>query len=114
VSVGGREVPPRRLWLLVAGFGIWCSALVVMYAYHAIGCAFGWKAAALRLGLAVALLLHVALASWLWRAQSATIPETSGSETGRFMHRVIAWTLIAALVTLVLTLGPALLLETCI
>jgi hypothetical protein len=64
--------------------------------------------------LAVALVLHLALAAWLWRAQSTTGPEASGSETGRFMHRVIAWTLVAALVTLVLTLGPALLLETCI
>ena len=35
-----RAVPSCRLWWLAAGFGIWCSALVVLYALHAIGCAF--------------------------------------------------------------------------
>ena len=35
--MSARPVPPRRLWWLVAGFGVWCSALVVLYALHAMG-----------------------------------------------------------------------------
>ena len=37
-----------------------------------------------------------------------------GCSTGAFLHTVIVWTLIAALVTIVLTLGPTLALATCV
>ena len=58
---GERPVPPRHLWWLAAGFAVWCSALVALYALHAIGCAFAWSAGWLRLGLAVVLLAHLIL-----------------------------------------------------
>ena len=33
-------LPPGYLWWLAAGFLVWCSALVSVYAVHAIGCTF--------------------------------------------------------------------------
>ena len=60
-------VPPRRLWWLLAGFGVWCSALVFLYAVHAIGCAFAWPVGALRLALALVLLAHLIVIGWMWR-----------------------------------------------
>jgi hypothetical protein len=107
-------VPPSRLWLLVAGYGAWCSALVFIYALHALGCAFVWPTGALRLGLGVALAVHLAVIVWLWRDYATTRPEPALGETGSFVHWVVLWTLITAFVTTVLTLGPTLLLATCV
>ncbi len=112
--MSAHAVPPRRLWLLVAGYGAWCSALVFTYALHALGCAFGWPAGALRLGLGAALLVHLAVIGWLWREYTNTRPDPALGPTGSFLHWVILWTLITAFVTTVLTLGPALLLATCV
>ena len=112
--MSARPVPPRRLWWLLAGFGVWCSALVVLYAVHAIGCAFAWPAGALRLALAVVLLVHLIAIGWMWRDHRTADADPSLESTGAFLHTVIVWTLIAALVTIVLTLGPTLALATCV
>ena len=109
-----RPVSPRQLWWLVAGFGVWCSALVALYALHGIGCAFAWSAGSLRLGLAVVLLAHLIVIGWMWRDRWAAGRDSDFGPTGTFLHIVIAWTLIAALVTTGLTLGPALVLATCV
>ncbi len=114
MSTGERPVPTSRLWLLVVGFGIWCSALVVMYGFHAIGCTFGWSTYLLRLGLCMALLAHLAALGCLWVVGIRTAADAAGGPIGSFLHWVIGWTSIAAFVTVVLTLGPALLLETCV
>jgi hypothetical protein len=107
-------VPPRHLWWLLAGFGGWSSALVILYAVHTIGCAFAWPAGALRLALALVLLAHLIAIGWMWRDHWAGSADPSLNSTGAFLHTVIVWTLIAALVTIVLTLGPALVLATCV
>ena len=112
--MSARPVPPRRLWWLLAGFGVWCSALVFLYAVHAIGCAFAWPAGALRLVLAMVLLAHLIMIGWMWRDRLAGSPDAGLGPTGTFLHTVIVWTLIAALVTTVLTLGPTLALATCV
>jgi len=112
--VSAHPVPPGRLWWLLAGFGVWCSALVFLYAVHAIGCAFAWPAGALRLALALVLLVHLIAISWMWRDHRAASADPSLDSTGTFLHTVIVWTLIAALVTIVLTLGPTLALATCV
>jgi hypothetical protein len=109
-----RAVPPRRLWWLLAGFGVWCSALVVIYALHAVGCAFAWPAGALRLALVFVLLTHLGVIAWMWRDQAAGSADPHLAPTGAFLRTVIVWSLIAALATIVLTLGPTLALSTCV
>ena len=66
-AVSERPVPSRQLWWLAAGFTVWCSALVVLYAIQGIGCAFAWPTGTLRLWLAVALLVHLIVLGWMWR-----------------------------------------------
>ena len=107
-------VPPGRLWGLVAGFGVWCIAIVVLYSVHAIGCAFAWAAGPLRLGLAVVLLAHLIVIGWMWRDLAVASPDPVFGRAGTFLHTVVVWTLIAAFVATVLTLGPTLLLAKCV
>jgi hypothetical protein len=107
-------VPPSRLWLLALGYGIWCSALAMLYALHALGCAFAWPTAALRIVLAVVLLLHLVLIGGLWRAYAKRSADAAYGATGLFFHEVALWTLVTAFVATVLTLGPTLLLATCV
>ena len=112
--MSARPVSPSRLWWLVAGFGVWSSALVVLYALHAIGCAFAWSAGPLRLGLGLVLLGHLVVIGWMWRDLAAASPDPAFGRTGTFLHTVVVWTLIAAFVVTVLTLGPALLFTKCV
>jgi hypothetical protein len=111
--VSERQVPPTYLWWLAAGFAAWCSALVALYALHAIGCAFAWSAGTLRSGLAVVFLAYLIVTAWMWRGIARAGPDPVFGPTGAFLHWVVTWTLIAALVAGVLTLGPPLLLTTC-
>ena len=108
-----RPIPPRRLWWLAAGFAVWCSALVALYALHAIGCAFVWSSGSLRLGLAVVLFAHLIVVGWTWRDITRAAPDPDFGPTGKFLHGAAIWTLVAALVAGVLTLGPPLLLTIC-
>ena len=112
--LNARPVPPRQLWLLVVGYGVWFLALAVIYAVHALGCAFAWPTGALRLGLGVALLASLAVLGWLWRDYAKTAPDPAFGEIGSFLRWTVVWTLITAFVTTVLTLGPTLLLRTCV
>lgn len=112
--MNGPPLSPRRLWWLAAGFTIWCVALVILYALHAIGCAFGWPAGPLRLSLAVVLLLHLVAIGWLWRYRAKASRDPGPERIGAFLHTVVLWTLIAALAATVITFGPALLLTACI
>ena len=41
-----RLVPAERLWLLVLGFGAWCSALITVYVLHSVGCTFASSSSA--------------------------------------------------------------------
>ncbi len=109
-----RPVPSRQLWWLAAGFTVWCSALVVLYAIHGIGCAFGWSTGTLRLWLAVALLAHLIVLGWMWRDIARAGLDARFGSTGAFLHWAVVATLIAALVATVITLGPPLLLTACI
>jgi hypothetical protein len=51
---------------------------------------------------------------WLWRDYASASPDPALGPTGSFVHWVVLWTLITAFVTTVLTLGPTLLLATCV
>ena len=105
---------PQRLWWLAAGFGVWCSALATLYALHAVGCAFAWSAGPLRIGLGALLVAHLIVIGWMWRDFAAASPDPGFGQTGLFLHAVATWTLIAALVAAILTLGPPLLLTICV
>ena len=112
-SMSVRPVSPYRLWLLVLGFGAWCSALITVYALHSVGCTFAWSANTLRLYLGLAILAHLVVIGWLWRSYAMTPADPAHGSTGSFLHWVISWTLLAAFVTIVFTLGPTLLLTSC-
>lgn len=109
-----RQVPPAQLWWLTAGFALWCSALAVLYASHAVGCAFAWPPGRLRLGLALVLLAHLVVIGWIWRSLGRADPVPDFGRTGVFLHQAIVWTVIAAFATTILTLGPPLLLAVCV
>jgi hypothetical protein len=109
-----QRVPPSRLWLLALGYGIWCSALVLLYALHALGCAFAWPGAALRAVLALVLLAHLVALGWLWRSHVRRSADVCGGATVSFFQDVALWTLATAFVATVLTLGPSLMLATCV
>jgi hypothetical protein len=109
-----RPVSPRHLWWLAAGFTVWCSALVALYALHAIGCAFAWSTGSLRLGLAGVLVAHLIVMGWMWLTVLRTGPDPVFGPTGAFLHWAVIGTLVTALVATVITFGPPLLLTTCI
>jgi hypothetical protein len=108
-----RSVPAHQLWLLVLGFGAWCSALITVYVLHSVGCAFAWSANTIHFSLGLAILAHLVLIGWLWRNYAMTPADPALGPTGSFLHWVIVWTLLAAVVTIVFTLGPTLLLTSC-
>ena len=110
----GRPVAHRRLWWLGAGFAVWCSALVVLYAMHSIGCIFAWSTDPLRMGLVFVFIAHLAVIGWMWRMLATASPGPDVELSGAFVHSVVIWTLLAALVATVLTFGPPLLLTACI
>ena len=107
-------IPSRRLWWLAAGFGVWCSALVFLYALQAIGCVFAWPTGTLRVTLVVVFFAHVVVVGWMWRNFARAAPDPALVPTGSFLHAAIHWTAIAAFVATVLTFGPPLFLSTCI
>ena len=77
------------------------------------GCTFAWSAATLRLTLGLAILAHLVLIGWLWRNYAMTPADPALGPTASFLHWVIVWTLLAAVVTIVFSLGPTLLLTSC-
>jgi hypothetical protein len=111
--MSGRPVPARQLWLLVLGFSAWCGALIAVYALHSVGCTFAWSADTIRLSLGLAILAPLVLIGWLWRNHAKPLADPALGPTSSFLHWVIVWTLLAAVVTIVFTLGPTLLLTSC-
>ncbi|MFW5680121.1 MAG: hypothetical protein ACOCYE_03790 [Pseudomonadota bacterium] len=98
--------PASLLWL-VAGFGLWGTALVTLYAAHAVGCAFAWPAPGIRLALAAILAGHLAALLALigyQRRRTGTDPRL----------QVAFWMLVLGLVATAFTFGPPLLLTPCV
>jgi len=112
--MSSRAVAPARFWLLGLGFGLWCTAIVIIYALHALGCAFGWRTDLLRWSLGLVLLAHLLAIAWPWYCAVKTPADPTLGETGSFLRGAYIWTLGKAFVALVLTLGPVLLVSTCI
>jgi hypothetical protein len=107
-------LPPGYLWWLAAGFLVWCSALVAVYAVHAIGCTFAWSAGALRLALAVVFFVHLAVIGWMWHRLGGADPSRETDGTRAFFRVAAVWATIAAFATTILTLGATLLLTVCV
>jgi hypothetical protein len=110
--VSAFELPPRALWRLGAGFGLWSSALATLYALHAVGCAFGWSGPALRAAMAVLLAAHLATLGAL--LVIAPRPAAARGATAALVARVGLWTLWAALISTFFGFAPALLLTACV
>ena len=108
------SVPPSRLWWLAAGFGVWCSALVFLYALQAVGCVFAWPVGTLRLSLVVVFLAHLVVIGWMWRNLAKATLDPAIGQIGGFLHAAIVWTAIAAFVATIVTFGPPLFLTTCV
>ena len=107
------RVPPSRLWLLALGYGIWCSALVLLYActrWAVLSRGRGRRCAP----CAVVLLVHLVALGWLWRDIARAGADFGSGPTGALLHWAVVATLITALVATVITLGPPLLLTACI
>ena len=107
-------VQPRKIWWLGAGFFVWCSAIAVLYALHAIGCVFDWPTTLLRWSLVLVFALHLAATAWLWYRFAKAGPDPRGGPTSQFLHQAIVWSSIAALAATVLTFTPLLLLSLCL
>jgi hypothetical protein len=65
--MNARPAAIYHLWLLALGFSVWCSALVIVYVLHAIGCSLHWSNGALRLGLSLTVVVALALVGWRLR-----------------------------------------------
>lgn len=113
VAPAPRPVPARDLWWLTWGFLIWASALVMVYTAHSLGCAFAWAPGSSRLILALIILVHMGLIGLLWRIQIRRGPNPAYGRAGTFFYWVILATLASALIKIVFTLGPTLLLTAC-
>ena len=109
-----RTAPPHLIIWLGAGFAVWASALVVLYALQAIGCAFVWLAVPLRLGLGAVILMHLAVLAAMWHRLATHFDGANDNDTLSFLVAASLWATIAAVVAVVFTLGPALFLTTCI
>ncbi len=83
-----KRVPP--LFYMVAGFGLWGSAFVLLYATASLGCEFGWsqiRTGPISLTRALLIgvwLIHMAALIWLYRRCARAQADDS---TGRFIRR---------------------------
>jgi hypothetical protein len=113
MTASARPVPSGYLLWLAGGFVVWCSALVVLYAVHAIGCAFAWSAGPLRLVLAFVLFAHLAVIGWMWRRLGRADLGLDFGRTGAFLSSAALWATIAAFATTIFTLSATLVLTVC-
>lgn len=99
-------VPARRMLVPAAGFVIWSSAFVLLYAALSIGCRFGWDRWELGIGLTVQravqvvlLFAHLAAGAWLvhWSARRDRAAAAEQTPPARFLGRVGYMVSVAAL-----------------
>jgi len=109
-----RTASPYLLVWLGAGFAVWASALIAVYAVYSIGCAFAWPAALVRVGLGAALIVHIAVLAAIWHQLAYRPIRAMDGGTRDFLVTISLWATVAAIATTVLTLGPPLLLTTCV
>jgi hypothetical protein len=108
-----RAVPPQQLCWLTAGFAVWASALVALYPIHGLGCPFACPAWPVRVVLALVLVAHLAVIVLMWRYLAGATRSPDATATEEFVRTVAVGSVIAAFVTMILTLAPPLLLTVC-
>ena len=113
MTASARPVPPGYLLWLAAGFIVWWSALAILYAVQAIGCAFAVSVGPLRLVLVFLLFAHLAVIGWMWRRLARADLGPDFGRTGAFLSRAAIWSTIAAFVTTVFTLSATMMLTLC-
>jgi 4-hydroxybenzoate polyprenyltransferase len=92
------------LFYMVAGFGIWGSAFVLLYATASLGCELGWNQThvgpvSLTRAILIGLwLVHMAALIWLYR--HCAHAQDNGS-TGRFMRHAALYLTLAAIASTV-------------
>lgn len=94
------NVPPAQLLWLVAGFIVWSSAFVALYAVNAIGCAFGWAEWAQRVTLLGLLLLHAAILVWMLVHLRHKLSDVGTGQARLFFQMGLALTLVALVSTI--------------
>ncbi|MEO3386898.1 hypothetical protein [Mesorhizobium sp. CAU 1741] len=103
--------------MLTAGFAVWASAFVLLYAMLSVGCRFGWHEMAFagtslqRVQLAVILLVHVAAGAaivWMLGGQG-----NRADGTAIFMRRAGYAAALAALASTLFSFGGVFFLSTC-
>lgn len=109
------------LFWLCAGFAVWSVAFVALYAVMSVGCERGWTEVQVVGALSLQRLVLVSLfgVSALACAVVAGLALkrracSEGDETQRLLSGAAALAAIAALVATVVTLGPALVLTSCV
>lgn len=107
----GKASVGSLLWL-GAGFAVWGSAVMTAYAFHGIGCAFGWSAGPLRLGLSILLASHMGTLAVLWHHLATRRGTEHG--TSDFLLSASLWCAIAAIAATFVVIAPSLLLSTCL
>lgn len=109
-----RRLHTAEILGLIAGFAIWCSAFVSLYALHGWACGSGLQidSGTVRAALAALLVLHLAahagLSVWLFRRMKA-----SDRSQARFLKAASFVLALAAGGATVWTSAPVLFLEIC-
>lgn len=92
------------LFYMVAGFGLWGSAFVLLYAAASLGCEFGWSqirtgpVSLTRATLIGVWLVHMAALIWLYRRCARA---QGNDAAGRFVQRATMYLTVAAIASTV-------------
>ena len=111
-----------NLLLMIAGFIVWSSAFVLIYAALSVGCEFGWEEIAIgpvslqRAVLVCLWLLHLALIALLLVVALRRFQAKGGGDPAMasfFRRSVLATAIVAGAIT-VFNYAPAAVLSTCL
>jgi hypothetical protein len=119
---GPAAIPASRLLLLAAGFVVWSSAFVALYAMLSVGCRLGWQDIDLTGGLTLQraqllaiLVLHLGAGLWLalWLRGRTTIAKPSGEPADRFVRRAAYAAAVAAVAATLFSFAGVMFLSAC-
>ena len=104
----------RALFMLAAGFVIWSSAFVALYAMLSVGCRFGWHDIELAAGISVQRAQLVAIFLLHLAAVTALVLALRGhGPAAPFLPRASFLAALAALGSTLFSFAPVFVLSTC-